>query len=391
MKIVFFTNAYLPMISGVVTTINLFRRGLIAKGHEVFIFAPNYKGWKDQEDKVYRSPAVNLSRKIYYPLPLPYSPGLTALLRRIQPEIIHCHHPFLLGNAGLVQAKKLHIPVVFTYHTQYEQYAHYFPFPGRLVRWVTRFFVKNFIRRIDLLVTPADSVKELIQEYGLAKEIEILPNPVEISFNQKADRMAMRKRYSIGDCFLLLSVGRLGHEKNLDLILKSFSILHRESKADLRLMLVGAGPAEESLRQYARELGIDQQVIFTGLVKQEDLPGIYQAADLFLMASTTETFGIVIIEAMAAGLPVIAVEAKGSKDIIISGHNGILTAEDPQAFSAAIKSLHSNENRRLAMSQAARESAVRYSVENLTDELVSLYEEAIRHSQERRYSFNEQA
>jgi 1,2-diacylglycerol 3-alpha-glucosyltransferase len=293
----------------------------------------------------------------------------------------------LLGDVGVSQAKKLQIPVVFTFHTQYEQYAHYFPFPGRVVRWITRCFVKNFVRRVDLMVTPAESVRELIQGYGLGREIKILANPVQISPSQS---MEIRRRYSLEDCILLLSVGRLGHEKNLKLILKSFSLLRRQSPKDIRLMLVGSGSAEESLRQYARELGVDQQVIFTGVVKHEDLPAIYQAADLFLMASTTETFGLVIIEAMAAGLPVIAVEARGSKDIVIPGLNGILTAEEPQIFAAAIQSLLNNENQRSAMSQAAKQSAARYSVENIADELVTLYEEAIKHSQRKGASCNEQ-
>lgn len=381
MKIVFFTNTYKPMINGIVSALALFRKGLMARGHEVYIFAPAQRNWKDEEENIFRFPAVNLSPKIYYPVALPCYPGLTKLLRRIKPDIIHCHHPAVLGVTGLRQAKKHKIPAAFTFHTQYEQYAHYFPFPEPLVRWAIRRQVRNFVNRVDLLITPAESVAELIHGYGLTNEIKILPNPVDLYPYQNQVGIDIRERYSLGNSRLLLSVGRLSHEKNLELMLKSFALIPQEN---VKLMLVGTGPAEEALQKYAVDLGLSNKVIFTGCVEQEVLLAIYQTADLFLMTSTSETFGLVLIEAMAAGLPVVAVEAKGSKDNVTTGSNGVLTPEDPVRFAAAAQDLVADDFRRKTMSQAALETAVRYSMEHLSGRLIELYGESIEQYEARR-------
>lgn len=380
-KVVVFTNAYEPIVSGVVTAIRFFRQGLLAEGHEVFIFAPAYKGCdgkRERKENIFRFPAVNLSRQVYFPIAIPFYPGLTSMLRRIKPDVIHSHHPFVLGKVGLRIARRLRVPLVYTFHTQYEQYAHYFPLPQDLVKWTARIAIRDYARNVDLLTTPAESIADLLRGYGVTKEIKILPNPLDLTAYRDPDRTIVRKRYALENTRILLFVGRLGQEKNLPLLLESFARLNEGLTEEIRLMLVGAGPAEAMLRRYASELGIREKVIFTGAVDYRDIPLYYGAADLFVMTSTSEVKPLVFIESMAAGLPVVAVEASGSKDTFTSGYNGILTPNDAGAFAAAVKELLQSEEKRRRISAAARETAARYSVEELTKKLLALYTEAIQ-------------
>ncbi|HEY8344115.1 MAG TPA: glycosyltransferase family 4 protein [Bacillota bacterium] len=381
MRIVIFTNAYEPIVSGVVTAIRFFRQGLIDLGHEVFIFAPDHKDIQDrrkeQTEGIFRFSAVNLTRQLYFPIAVPCYPGLTSLLRRINPDVIHSHHPFVLGKVGLRVARRLGVPLVYTFHTQYEQYSHYFPLPQNLVKWAGRKAVRDYAQSVDLLTTPAESIAGLLRSYGVTKKIHILPNPLDLARYEQIDHEIIRNRYGIGRRKLLLFVGRIGREKNLDFLLRAFARLAEEFGDDIRLMLVGSGAAEEMLKKLAVELGLADRVIFTGAVNYEEIPLYYGAADLFVMTSTSEVKPLVFIEAMAAGLPVVAVEASGSKDTFTSGYNGILTPEEVGAFASAVRELLRNDRRRLEIARAAKESAARYSIKNLTQELLTLYKEAI--------------
>ncbi|HEX3047510.1 MAG TPA: glycosyltransferase family 4 protein [Bacillota bacterium] len=376
MKIVFFTNAYKPITSGVVRAISLFTRGLQEKGHQVYIFAPAYHDWTDEEPDIFRFPAVNLSRQVDFPIAIPYYPKLCEILHKIQPDIIHTHHPFVLGKIGIRQAQKLDIPTVYTFHTQYEQYAHYFPLPAEMVKKIARERIRSFARRVDRLTAPAESVVELLRGYGVDRPVTVLPNPIELGIFLNRDQGKVRECYGLEGKRMLLSVGRLGQEKNLGLMLRALVIL-TEDFPQLRLILVGSGPAGESLRREAHELGVTDRVIFTGRVADEELPSFFRAADLFIMTSLTETFGIVIMEAMAAGIPVVAVTGNGSKDLITPGLNGLLTSNDPQSLAASIRRLLMDEEQRTRMGRAAWQTAQRYSVATLTGELLALYESVI--------------
>lgn len=394
MKVVIFTNAYEPIVSGVVTAIRFFRQGLLQAGHEVFIFAPDHKDisdWKsERKENIFRFSAVNLSTQIYFPIAVPYYPGLTSLLRRIKPDVIHSHHPFVLGRVGLRVARRLGAPLVYTFHTQYEKYSHYFPLPQNFVRWAGRKAVLDYAQSADLLTTPAESSAELLQNYGVTKEIRILPNPLDFSPYNAPDRTKIRERYRIGQRKLLLFVGRVGKEKNLEFLLRSFSKLTKEFGDEIRLLIVGSGGAEEELKRVVAELSLGDRVIFTGAVDYQEIPLYYGAADLFVMTSTSEVKPLVFIESMAAGLPVVAVEANGSKDTFTSGYNGVLTAEKVDDFAGAVRELLLDAPRRRQLARAARESVDQYSVERLTKELLKLYAETIAGNPKGGYVHNDE-
>lgn len=379
MRIAVYTNAYKPIISGVVNAISLLRQGLLARGHEVMILAPDYYGYRDQESGIGRFPSVDLTRKVRFPIAIPWSPRLSRLVRDFRPEVIHTHHPFVLGPLAMRMARHLDVPLVYTFHTQYEEYAHYIPLPAGLVKWAARHRIRRFVEAADVVTTPAESIRVLLQGYGIAREILVLPNPIDLSRFARAEGETVRRQLGLAEGELVaISVGRLGIEKNLGFMLEAFALM-RSLALDLplRLVLVGAGPEEARLKELGEELGLGDRLILAGSVPYQTVPSYLAAADLFLMTSLTEVKPLVLLEAMAAGLPVVAVRASGAVDTLTDGRHGLLTELDRLAFARAAVDLLRDEGRRAAMGRAARETVERYSLERVTDQFLALYEEAI--------------
>jgi 1,2-diacylglycerol 3-alpha-glucosyltransferase len=378
LKIAVFTNAYRPIVSGVVTAINLFRRGLEDAGHEVAIFAPDYYGFVDQEHRVFRYPAIELTRQVKFPVAIPFSTRMARELADFKPNIIHTHHPFVLGRTGSWASRWLGVPLVYTFHTQYEQYAHYIPLPETFVRWVTRTTIRSYVQRVDVLTTPAASVAELLRSYGVKREVSILTNPIDLSLYQNNDMGDLRRREDNGQRTLLY-VGRLGQEKNLYFLLESFSRVMTafSDKSLIRLMLVGDGPEKANLEHYAFSLGLKNSVQFVGMVDYEEIPKYYRAADLFVMASTSEVKPLVLIEALAARLPVVAVAANGSSDTLTHGYDGLLTSENRDEFADAVIGLLEDNERREIMGRNAGLTAKDYGLANVTQRLLEIYESAL--------------
>ena len=381
MKIAVFTNAYRPIVSGVVTAINLFRRGLEDVGHEVAIFAPDYYGFVDQEPRVFRYPAIELTRQVKFPVAIPFSTRMARELADFKPDIIHTHHPFVLGRTGSRASRWLGVPLVYTFHTQYEQYAHYIPLPENFVRWVTRKTIKKYAQRVDVLTTPAASVAELLWSYGVKREVNILTNPIDLSLYQTNNIEGLREKGGLhaGER-ILLYVGRLGQEKNLYFLLDSFSrvITALSNKISVRLMIVGDGPEKANLERYASSMGIGKSVHFVGMVDYKEIPNYYQVADLFVMTSTSEVKPLVLIEALAARLPIVAVAANGSSDTLTHGYDGLLTAEDRISFADAVIGLLEDNERRQMMGRNAGITAQDYGLSSVTRRLLQIYENALK-------------
>lgn len=378
LRIAIFTNAYHPIVSGVVTAISLFRRGLEAAGHEVAVFAPAFDDYRDEEAQVYRYPALDLTRKVKFPVAIPFSQQVAQRLREFNPDIIHTHHPFVLGQTAQRAAVRLNIPLVYTFHTQYEQYAHYIPLPAPWVRWMTRNTIRNFACRVDLLTTPAASVAEILTSYGIDKPIHILTNPIDLSRYRQNGQNDLRDKLGIHpEEKVLLYVGRMGLEKNLRFMLEAFALVKAQCKNyRLRLLMVGDGPERASLQVLAVQLGVAEDVLLPGAVNYTEIPSYFQSADLFLMTSTSEVKPLVLIEAMAASLPIVAVNANGSRDTVTHGKDGLLTPLDREAFSHAVSDLLQDEPRCKAMGEAAGYSAESYGLNHVTNQLIALYHEA---------------
>jgi 1,2-diacylglycerol 3-alpha-glucosyltransferase len=381
MRIVLFTNAYKPTISGVVTSLSLFRKGLIEAGHDVFLIAPQYEEYVDEEPYIFRFPALDLTGQFDMSLALPIKNLLEPTIHGLKPHIIHSHHPVLMGDLAIAFARDLEIPLVFTFHTQYDQYAqHYIPLAPTLAGRVMEEVVQRYLKHCDHLVVPSESIRnKVMEQYKLDRTITVVPTPVDLSIFKSGSKTESRESLGWSDAQILLYVGRIAREKNLDLLIDAFGLIAGRTPS-VRLALLGRGPHRDHLVEKAHKLGISKQVEFVGAVEHEQVPRYMAAADVFVFTSTTDTQGLVLIEAMASGTPVAAVRAPGPIDVLQDG-GGVLTEATAESFADAVSSLLEAPVRLEALSGQAYELAQRYSIRSATKRLLKVYNTALeRHS-----------
>jgi len=382
MKIAFFTNCYKPLVNGVVTNIVSLKEAYERKGHETYVFAPQVEDYIDQGKNVFRYRSLNLTSKVKYPIAIPLSLRARKVITEFNPDIIHVHHPFLLSSQAIMYGKKLGIPKVLTLHTQYEKYAHYIaPIPEKLTQEAIKRIIFNLAYKIDCITTPSESMKELIKSYGIKNRIEVIPNTIELnSFRQKDELkcLEIKKRYNLKeDDKIILYVGRVAYEKSIDKIIEALAIIKRKGVSNAKLLIVGRGPAMEELKELAKSLQIEDEIIFTGEVKNEEIPHYYKIAYLFTIASTTETFGIVIIEALASGVPVLAVKAPGAVDILTNGREGLLVDNDVKQFAETLEKIIREPELRENLSKGALKTSEQYSIDIVSERMLNLYREVI--------------
>jgi len=382
MRIAFFTNCYKPLINGVVTSIVSLKEAYERKGHEVYIFAPKVEDYIDQEKNVFRYRSINLTSKVKYPIPIPLSFRAKKVITEFNPDIVHVHHPFVLSSQAIMYGKKLGIPKILTLHTQYEQYAYYIaPIPERITQEAIKMIIYNLAYKIDCITTPSESMKDLIKSYGVKNRIEVIPNAIELnSFKEKDELkcLEIKKRYNLKeDDKIILYVGRIAQEKSIDKIIEALAIIKGRGINRAKLLIVGNGPAMEELRQLVQSLGVEEEVIFTGAVGNEEIQHYYKIAYLFTIASISESFGIVIIEALASGIPVLAVRAPGAVDIITDGVDGLLTEDDVEQFASALEKLIREPELREELSQEVLKTSEQYSINIISERMLNLYREVI--------------
>ncbi|MFW6386510.1 MAG: glycosyltransferase family 4 protein [Bacillota bacterium] len=394
-KIGFFSDSYHPYMSGVVRSIEDFTRHLRQRGHEVYIFAPDYPGVDGKEDNIFRFPSLPAVTNKSFRLAIPYSMGITEKVKELELDIIHSHSPFLLGRLALRLADKLDLPLVFTYHTLYDRYTHYVPGVSSLATRLVEKYVHSYCRRSDLVLTPSPFVRDMLGREGMETPLRVQPTGVDLFAYAEASGEGVRGEFGIGeDEDLLIFVGRLGQEKNLEFLLECGRLLlesagggsesgggagtaARTGNRQRRLLLVGGGPERENLEDLACKLGIKEQVIFAGHQPPERVKDLYAAADLLVFPSLTETQGLVLLEAMATGLPVVAIDAGGVSAVVDSGENGFLVGEDRDEFCRAVDKLLADRDLYSAAAKKARTVAKEYSMENMTGSLLGYYRELL--------------
>jgi glycosyltransferase involved in cell wall biosynthesis len=366
------------MVNGVVGAVSLLRKGLIEQGHDVYIFAPAFDKYEDDERGIYRYHSVDLTREVKYPVAIPFSPRINHIVDQLHLDIVHCHHPFVLGPLAYKLARRKKIPSIYTFHTQYEQYSHYIPLPSKLVNWLSRNQIVRFCQKVTRITTPAESARQLLVGYGITHPVQVIPNPTVIRPDLE-DGAAIREKYHLGSAKVLINIGRIAPEKNLGLLLRSFKhMLGQAPNDELKLMIVGEGPALADLKREAGELEISEQVFFTGLVDPTEVPTYLAASDLFVMTSTSEVKPLSQLEALAAGVPIVAVAAPGANDTIIHGENGLLVTEDAINISQSVLKLLHDEAVLEKYQKAAVKTAERYAYPRIAQEYLAVYEEAIR-------------
>lgn len=338
MRIGIYSDSYKPYTSGVVTSICTFKEELTKLGHEIFIFAPSYPNYHEPEDQVFRFFSVPSPADANFTLAVPVSLRISSAMKKLDLDLVHVHSPFIMGQLGMRCARRFDLPLVFTYHTMYDQYVHYVPLAQELAKELTVKYSTNFCNRCDLIITPSADIKNLIADYGIKTPIEVIPTGVNVEKFGKGDPKWLRENFDIPPGRkICLFVGRLTREKNINFLIKAFGKVH-DAYPDTSLVIIATGPLEKELKKLVitEGLALNQDVIFTGFLPLDNLIDAYCGADIFTFASVTETQGIVLVEAMAAGLPVVAVRATGSQEMVQDEVQGILTDYDIDVFALQI-------------------------------------------------------
>lgn len=370
LRIVFVTNNYTPYSGGVVSSINALMHELQKAGHEVFIITLDFLGKTNGDPEyVIRVPCpIKFTYKTNcIAIPWQAKSYIYRTINKIKPDIIHSHHPFLLGNAARIVAKKLSIPIIFTYHTLYEHYVHYIPLPRCITRAITKKLVLRFCDRINGIVVPSSAVKEYLNREGVQTPVAVIPSGLQSIFLSTKKPI---KLPSNGRVPHLLAVSRFVKEKNIPFLFDVFKILN----GNFILTLVGYGAEYESIKMHAyQKLKLSQQQVrFVHKPSKVELLSLYREADLFLFSSTTDTQGVVIAEAMASGTPVIAVNGPGQRDIIKNGYNGFLV-KNAHHMAHIIKVVTSNEALLTTLQERAWQTSQQYAPDIITRKILAFY------------------
>lgn len=373
MNIAIFTNNYKPFIGGVETSIESFKTAMEKQGHDVYVFAPKYPGYKDEERGIIRLLSIEAPTYEGYQLPISFLPKIEKEFKKLDIDIVHVQHPLLMGDAGLKIGRKYNLPVVFTYHTIYEEYLHYIPLQKDISKAVLEKLMKSFCNQCDLVISPSEYVKKSIENKGIETKIKVIPTGVEISKYVEHSPGKIRERYYIPkNTKILLYTGRLAKEKNLDFLLDCMAGVVMQ-EPDTICLLAGAGDEREKLEEKVKTYNMSHKIIFTGKIDRDSIIDFYIDSDIFLFSSKTETQGLVVLEAMAAGTPVIAVEGPGVNEFLDDGKNGYLVKEEKNEFIRKTIELLKDNDKRKEFSKYALKTAENNSIERLSREMISEY------------------
>lgn len=378
MKILMISDVYFPRVNGVSTSIETFRRTLAERGIRITLIAPDYGDEQDADGAdIIRIPAHRLpfdpeDRRMEYGAIM----RLSERLRQENYDLIHIQTPFVAHYAGIALAKQLGLPTVETYHTFFEEYLHhYLPFlPRAATRGIARTASRRQCNAVDAVIVPSIAMRDALLAYGVEKPMHILPTGIPIERFAQGQGAVFRSTHNIpSERPMLLYVGRVAFEKNIGFLLRA-TVLALRQRPDLLLVITGEGPALPALRREAETLGLADAVRFVGyLDRKQELPDCYNAANAFVFASRTETQGLVLIEAMAAGTPAIALSIMGTADILAPQRGARIAEDDEADFAAKIVTLIDDPALQQKLSAEARAYAAEWSAPALAESLQNLY------------------
>jgi glycosyltransferase involved in cell wall biosynthesis len=383
MRILMISDVYFPRVNGVSTSIQTFAHQLIALGHDVLLVVPDYE--RDQADDTFE-----IIRVPGWSLPfdpedrLMYWRPLCKQLQRLSTyaiDLVHIQTPFIAHYAGVRFARRYQLPIVESYHTFFEQYADkYFPWlPSRWIQALTRQFSRSQCQAVDELIVPSYAMREVLQHYGITTPTTVIPTGIDLEALRPGDGQRFRQRFHIPpERPVLLYVGRLGLEKNIEFLLRMLSYLQPRCP-DILLIIAGEGPARATLETRTRQLGLTKQVQFIGyLTRQGALEDCYCAADMVVFASRTETQGLVLLEALALGVPVVSTAVMGTREVLKEGAGCLIAPEQEQAFAERVWQLLTNQGQRHQLSQSGQEWVQQnWSATVLTERLIACYSKLI--------------
>jgi 1,2-diacylglycerol 3-alpha-glucosyltransferase len=386
MKILLATSSYWPRINGVTISVDTFAEELRAKGHEVFIFAPKYSSEHKykENDYMYRFTSVTpIGVTEEDKLVMPWARGqLKRILRRIQPDIIHNQTEFTLEHFIKKIGRKMNIPVIQSFHTMFEEYVdHYITWTPKFINsWIFKSVTWACVQGTNQLVAPTELMAKAIQPHIGRKKIHIIPTGLKLELFDKKNigssipKELLQRSEGVKK---LLFVGRLGQEKNVAFL---FPILKKlvGDGIKLHLYIIGDGPSKKKYEETIGSMGLSNNVTFTGYIKRNQVIEFFHYVDIFTFPSKTETQGLVTLESMACGTPVVAIGEMGTKEVMQGDNGGFMTEDDPQDFYQKLKALLTDQGLYKSKSQEALAYAKNWSSQAMTEKLLAVYEAALR-------------
>ncbi len=396
MNIIMMTNTYLPHVGGVARSIEAFTSEYRNRGHRVLVVAPTFENLPKNEKDVIRIPAIQRFNGTDFSVALPVPGILSSAIQEFKPDVIHSHHPFLVGSTALRIAHTHEIPLVFTHHTKYEEYTHYIPGDSKVLK---RFVIKlstNYANLCDLVFAPSESIAEIIHDRGVTTPITVIPTGVNLDRFKQTNCKQFRKSVGISEnAFVIGHLGRLAKEKNLEFLANAviaFLSKHKD-KDNLCFLLAGEGPIQQTIKDMFAKHKLSDKLYTIGILNFDEVPDAYQAMDVFAFASKSETQGMVITEAMAGGVPVVAIDAPGVREVVCDQINGrLLQIENITEFANALEWIYSkSKDKKDQLIKHAKETANEFSIQRSADKALAqfkkLNQKALTHRHMEYYSW----
>lgn len=378
MKIAMFTNTYAPHVGGVAKSVATYESEFRRRGHDVRIIAPHMEGEGLSDEHILRVPSIPDFNGSGFALRVPQPFLISDFIDEFEPDIVHTHHPFLLGDAALRTAYERHLPLIFTHHTLYEQYTHNLPFDSEAVKRVAVQIATEYCNLCHHVIAPSRSIELLLKQRGVKVPITSIPTGIDVEYLNSGHRHAFREAHGIAHNAMVIGhVGRLSREKNLSFLAEA-AAFYLNAHPDAVFLVVGDGDSNEEMQAILGSHVASKQYIFVGRQVGQDLVDAYAAMDVFVFSSQSETQGMVLAEAMAAGNPVVALDGPGVREIV-KGRNGRLLQADatPANFADAINELTSDDEKLWRTANQAHRTAEDYDLTCCADQLEQLYQSLI--------------
>jgi len=383
-RVLLVSDVYFPRVNGVSTSIRTFRQDLESCAVETLLVVPSYDKSATADERALDEPGILRVASSGVPKDpedrrMRWGPLNRALatIPRGHVDLVHIHTPFIAHYAGTRYARRAGIPCIATYHTFFEEYLHHYVpvLPRRVGRFIARSFTRSQCADVQALIAPSDPMRDVLLEYGVSTPIHVLPTGLPADRFTRGDAQRFRTLARIpSDRPLLTYVGRVAHEKNIEFLIKVFAEVRRTVPAAM-LVIAGEGPARESLRHMAVRLGVERDVHFAGyLDRNTALLDCYAAANVFVFASRTETQGLVLLEAMAQGAPIVSTAELGTRSILTPGCGALVVEETLQPFAGAVVQLLKNQKLRNDLGERGRAYAMTWSSASMARRLADLYE-----------------
>lgn len=395
MRVALFTETYLPAVNGVVTHVKTLKEGLELLGHKAMIVTADSNVKKTQASKdIMYCPAVKLEKIYGYDVASPLSADRLKMIKDFNPDIIHIHNEFGIGISGVLMARSLKIPLVYTMHTMYDDYVYYIAnndTTQKLLTSATHKYAKILATAASAITGPSKKVEEYFRRCGVDKPVTVIPNSVETDvFNRytvpKEKTDEIRQRYGFDEKDLVFCFcGRMGQEKNIGTLLEYWAKNVKPSDG-VKLLLIGGGPQLEEFREDAKKLGISGTVVFTDRVEHKDIPPYYAACDCYITASLTECHSISMMEGQATGMPVLTIRDELNMDQIEEGVNGFSFRDADEMYGHIMKLKAMSVEELDKLKRTSRESIVSSGTKSIAEKLLAVYNTAIKdYNSERMY------